>query len=30
MIEYGIALHPDQATLWFESESDAILWDLAH
>jgi len=28
MIEYGIALRPDQATLWFESESDVIKWDL--
>ena len=26
MIEYNSY----QSTLWFESESDAILWDLAH
>ena len=30
MIEFGIALHPDQATLWFESESDAIQWDVTY
>lgn len=29
MIEQGIALRPDHVTLWFESESDAIQWDLA-